>query len=208
VPAFTLRAVLTILLFFTLLTVGAAQIEMWVAHTFNIVIPQWVNVFVALSIATVKTVLVVMFFMQLKYDNPMNSLIFVFTVLTVAFFLGFTALDLGKRGTIDRAKANYIIEGGTGLAGENKPITQIARERAIANNTYDPHHAHHAHHGGKQSITDAGYLPAEPAVGSSSNKSRPVTGVTLPGLPGAKPAGAHDDHGHAAPAGKAAQPAH
>ena len=206
VPAFTLRAILAILLFFTLLTVGAAQAEQWVSSTFNVVIPQWMNVFVALSIATVKTVLVVMFFMQLKYDNPTNTLIFVFTVLTVACFLGFTALDLGNRATLDPRKAVNIMPGGTGgiMRGKTEivgPITQFARNQAIADGTYHPHP--HGHHGGTQIITDAGFLPELPTIGSSAQISRPVTGVTIPGLPGYKaPADPHAGHGHAA------EPAH
>lgn len=219
VPAFTLRAILAILLFFTLLTVGAAQAEQWVSSTFNVVIPQWVNVFVALSIATVKTVLVVMFFMQLKYDNPTNTLIFVFTVLTVACFLGFTGLDLGNRATLDPRKAVNIMPGGTGgiMRGKTEivgPITQFARNQAIADGTYHPHP--HGHHGGTQIITDAGFLAPLPAIGSSSNVSRPVSGVTIPGLPGYfAPADAHGhDAGHANtpqpadPAAPEAKPAH
>src|SRR6185295_5729046 len=72
VPASTLMAVLILLLFFTLLTVGASQAEEIIATTFHVIIPAWVNVCVALSIAVVKTTLVVLFFMQLKYDNPTN----------------------------------------------------------------------------------------------------------------------------------------
>lgn len=183
VSLFTLRTILTLLMFFTLLTVGAAMFEQWLSSEFNMVIPQWINVFVAISIAAVKTTLVVMFFMQLKYDNPMNTLIFVFTIFTAAFFLGFTALDLGGRSTLERFKAQYAVTGGTGLGGENKPITTIAREKAIAAGTYDPHHAAHAHHG-TQSITDAGFLREAPELGSDTNRSRPVQGVTIPGLPG------------------------
>ncbi len=195
VSLFTLRTVLALLLFFTLLTVGAALVEQWIASAFNVVIPQWINVTVALSIATVKTVLVVMFFMQLKYDNPMNTLIFVFTVLTAAFFLGFTALDLGGRSSLDRFKAQYAVPGGTGLAGDNTPITRRARDKAIAAGTYDPHKAHHDHHGGL-SITNAGYLQPKPTVGSDENFSRPVKGVTIPGLPGfAERSNGHSD-GH------------
>ncbi len=192
----TLRTVLALLLFFTLLTVGAALLETWIAETFNVLIPQWVNVFVALSIAAVKTTIVVMFFMQLKYDNPLNTMIFVFTLLTVCFFLGLTALDLGRRDTIDRFKQQYITTGGTGL-GTGVPITQSAKAAAIANGTYNDHHAHHGHHGPRQAITDAGYLPKTPHAGSSAQRSNPVTGVTLDGL---VPAGAgggaeNDEHG-------------
>lgn len=195
VSLFTLRSILALLLFFTLLTVGAAIFEQWLASTFSVVIPQWLNVFVALSIAAVKTVLVVMFFMQLKYDSPMNTLIFVFTVLTAAFFLGFTALDLGGRSTLDRAKAQYAVPGGTGLTSDNIPITTQARRKAIAAGTYDPHHDHHGHHGA-QSITNAGYFEPVPEVGSDGNHSRPVKGVTIPGLPGyVAPKSDHDHHG-------------
>src|SRR5690606_24035906 len=108
VNIWTLRTVLGALLFFTLATVAAAWIEEWVSLAFNVVIPQWINVFVALSIAVVKTTLVVLFFMQLKYDNPLNAMVFVFTILTVAFFLGFTAFDAGNRDTLDRFKRHAI----------------------------------------------------------------------------------------------------
>lgn len=178
----TLRLVLTALLFFTLLTVGAAKAELWIAEVFHVTIPQSINVIVALSIAVVKTILVVTFFMQLKYDNPLNTMIFVFTILTVAFFLGFTTLDLGNRDSIDRTKARYIRPGGTGLANtETLSITEFAKLEAKRNETYDPHHAHHGH-GHGQSITDAGYLPKVPRVGSSAQASRPVTKITLPGF--------------------------
>lgn len=188
VPLITLRMILGALLFFTLLTVGAAIAEQWLASVFQITIPQWINVFVALSIAVVKTCLVVMFFMQLKYDNPMNTAIFVFTVLTAACFLGFTTLDLGNRSTIDRIKAKYVIDGGSGLDSTrvNIPITQVAEEKAMV--TAHDGHAHEAHAApapnAGQSITNAGFYRQLPEVGSSSNISRPVEGVTIKGLPG------------------------
>lgn len=108
VPLRLLVVVLGLLLFFTLLTVGAAQAEQWIAHTFDIVIPQWVNVFVALSIATVKTVIVAMYFMQLRYDNPLNAIVLFFTVVVVAIFLGFTMLDLGNRKIIYDYKGQRV----------------------------------------------------------------------------------------------------
>lgn len=117
VNIWTLRLVLAALLFFTFATVGAAWIEGWISSAFSVEIPQPVNVIVALSIAVVKTVLVVLFFMQLKYDNPLNSMIFIFTIITVAFFLGFTSLDVGNRRTIDNFKGRYINTGGSIAAG-------------------------------------------------------------------------------------------
>lgn len=205
----TLRLVLGALLFFTLLTVGASAVEQWVAHALNVELPGWINVAVALSIAVVKTILVVGIFMQLKYDSPTNSMIFVFTILTVAFFLGFTALDLAGRGTLDRGKAVYEYEGGTGLTGvgakgtvsdglTNVPITEAARKVAIANGTYDEHHAHHEDHGAGDDITAAGYRRALPVKGSSAAISRQVKGVTIRGLPGYVDPMMKGSHGHGA----------
>jgi len=114
VPRRLLLTVLGILMFFTLVTVGAAQLEQFIAHQFDIVIPQWVNVIVALSIAGVKTILVMAIFMQLRWDNPINTLIMVFTVFTLCFFLGFIMIDLGNRQAIYAYKGQQIVEGGSG----------------------------------------------------------------------------------------------
>lgn len=220
VSQWTLRAVLGALLFFTLLTVGLSLAETWIAGVFHIHLPGWVNVAVALAIAAVKTIIVVAFFMQLKYDNPLNTMVLVFTVLTVMFFLGFIALDLCQRDTIDRTKALYVIEGGTGLTGlkadgtvaaglSNIPMTEaakmVARNKAAAGG-HDTHAAHAPagpDRGPLQSVTDAGFANIRPHAGSSSQVSRPVTGITIPGLPGyiaLDEHGGHTDHAdHAAP---------
>ncbi|HZW07990.1 MAG TPA: cytochrome C oxidase subunit IV family protein [Phycisphaerales bacterium] len=115
VPLRLLVGVLVILLVFTVLTVSAANAEQWYARTFDVVIPGWVNAVVALSIACVKSIIVAMYFMQLRYDqNPMNALVAVFTVMVATFFLGFIAIDLGNRGIIYQNKADPIIPGGVG----------------------------------------------------------------------------------------------
>ena len=59
VSLFTLRFVLVALLICTLLTSGAAWAENSISAAFHVEIPQWINAAVALSIAVVKTVLVV-----------------------------------------------------------------------------------------------------------------------------------------------------
>ena len=113
VPKFTLRLIFGLLISLTILTVAAAQFEVAIASFFGFQIPGIVNVLIALSIATVKTTLVVMFFMQLRYDNPLNTMVFIFTIFTVAFFLGFTMIDLGNRGSVDRFKAAISGRAGT-----------------------------------------------------------------------------------------------
>jgi cytochrome c oxidase subunit 4 len=112
--ALTLRSVLIILLVFTAMTVGAAQFEIWIQDYFGIILPKWVNVVVALSIATVKSTLVLLYFMQLRYDNPLNTIVFLFTLFAFALFLGFTVLDLANRGTIAPYKAREAQLGGLG----------------------------------------------------------------------------------------------
>ncbi|MFN0012686.1 MAG: cytochrome C oxidase subunit IV family protein [Phycisphaerales bacterium] len=218
-----LVVVLSLLMFFTLLTVGAAQAEAWAAHRFDIIIPQWVNVAVALSIAAVKSMIVAGFFMQLRYDNPMNSAVAIFTIMVLAFFLGFTMLDLGARDAIYPYKAAHIIRGGiggidTGTNGQvptGTSIAQYARIRAeeqIAKLEAEgkplpkvlAHYKEMKAGGGHGGHGGGGH-----ATGSSADKSRAKKGVTLPEL-----GGGHDAHGGepAKPAGdakpaEAAQPA-
>ncbi|MEK6703879.1 MAG: cytochrome C oxidase subunit IV family protein [Planctomycetota bacterium] len=113
--AFTLRFILGILIFFTVLTVGLAQTEKWATHAMGIEFPLWINVVIAMSIATVKCTLVLLYFMHLKHDNPINAIIFGFTILAFILFLFFTFLDIGNRGYIDVTKLNPVVAGGGGI---------------------------------------------------------------------------------------------
>lgn len=175
----TLQIVLGLLLLFTALTVGAAQFEVFVQGYLDILLPRWVNVFIAMSIATVKAALVLLFFMQLKNDNPINGAIFVLCVLGVGLFLGFTALDLFTRDRIYAYKAQQIVAGGTGNTltrvvgrdAEGKPIietitgpiTAFARDKklsAVGEAEFkklkeEAHaHKHHGHDGPAISTAD------------------------------------------------------
>jgi cytochrome c oxidase subunit IV len=80
--------VLGALLFLTVVTVGAAQI--------NFGSPV-ANVVIAMTIATFKAGMVAWFFMHLKDDKPINGLIFVSTLLFLAVFLGFCMIDADSR---------------------------------------------------------------------------------------------------------------
>ena len=212
VSVFTLRFILIALLFCTLLTSGSAWAESAIAAAFHVEIPQWINAIVALSIAALKTALVVAFFMQLKYDNPMNTIIFIFTLLTVASFLGFTSLDLHNRDTIDRFKNVYQYPGGDLTAGpgsflKDAPPGESIVARAQRLGLSNPNPAHHEEVekmvDESQDITHMGYLPEEPELGSSRNRSRPLSGITIPSLPGFHaPKPAHAAH----PAGEPTTP--
>lgn len=71
------------LLALTGLTVWAAEWE--VGHF---------DVWIALSIAGVKATLVAAYFMHLRYDHPTNTLLLIFSILTVVLFLAVTLLDV------------------------------------------------------------------------------------------------------------------
>lgn len=205
-PIFTLRAVLAILLVLTGLTVLLAQSEVWFQNTFNVVLPHWLNVVIAMSIAVVKSAIVAAYFMQLRYDNPINTVIFLFCLFALALFLGFTIIDLTGRGYVTPWKQGEVVAGGTGnfqrfetvpgadpkavtVAG---PIYKFAREQEVELvgpvKFAELEHAAHAAHAHPEH-------PARP-----SNQSRVRTGLT-PGLfDTAAPAAEHGaepsaDHG-------------
>lgn len=106
--------ILALLLFFTALTVGFYNLEQWIENSFDILLPRWVNIAGAMSIAVVKAVLVAAFFMQLKYDKVLNTFVMLFCMFCVGLFLTFTMIDLGSRHMVDPKKAPLIISGGTG----------------------------------------------------------------------------------------------
>lgn len=213
VSGMTLISILMILLGFTAVTVGAAQVEKWIEASLHYELPRWVNVIVAMSIATVKATLVLMFFMLLRFSNPINTVVFLFCLLAFALFLFFTMLDLGTRGMINPIKAHQVEAGGIGgiRAGwrADAPIINQApvvfwRERKIAavgierynelkNILSHPHEAH----------------AATPASSGNMSINRP--GITA-GLFEAVAPAAHDSHAphgaapHAAP--HAAESAH
>mgnify|MGYP000246128646 CR=1 FL=1 len=174
VGPFTLRTVLLFLLMFTALTVGAAQAEVWIMHTLDIELPWWVNVVGAMAIAVVKSVLVMGYFMQLKYDNPMNSILMCFCFFALGLFLFFTGLDLFSRGAVYDYKAPQVVAGGTGnqvTQAGGKPMVTAARERWMTE--WGPEkfalvHAEVMSHG------HAAVHEHAPVV-SSENRSRPLT---------------------------------
>jgi caa(3)-type oxidase subunit IV len=166
----TLRVVLAILLVFTVLTVGQAQLELYLQDLLQMKFPLWVNASVVLVIATIKGLLVMAYFMQLRYDNPMNTIVMLFCFFALGLFFMFTGLDLFNRGTVYADKQPQIISGGMWTG--NKPIAETARENAIAK--WGPEEFNrirgvimaHKHHG------------SAPTDTTSSNRSRNKSGYT------------------------------
>jgi cytochrome c oxidase subunit 4 len=77
---------LVALLILTAITVGASYIDFGTA-----------NVAIALAIASVKATLVALFFMHLRWDKPVNSIIGVAGFLFLGLLLLFTLLDVDTR---------------------------------------------------------------------------------------------------------------
>ena len=194
VPSLTLlRVVLGVLVFFTILTVASSRAEIWIAETFDLYIPTLVNVFIAMSIATIKAIFVIAIFMHLKWDNRLNLLVLLFTLMGVGLFIGFTALDLGNRQTIYDWKAEQIQPGGLGnlTRGEDETISvsmvEHARNKAIQKYGEEEFakklaekHGHHGH--------------ADPM--RSANRSRATHGLPVGLFASTAPdEHDHDDHG-------------
>lgn len=89
IPVRTLALVFGALLFLTVVTVITAQVDLGI-----------LNVPLALAIAGSKTILVVLIFMALKYDNPVNMLTVVLGVVFVVVFLALTLADTEFRGNM------------------------------------------------------------------------------------------------------------
>jgi cytochrome c oxidase subunit 4 len=93
------------LVFLTIVTVVLGIME-----TSGVIHLGALSVPVALSIAGVKATLVAMFFMALKYDNKINALAFVLSIVFLAVFFIFTFLDVGYRDTFSDWSATPIDE--------------------------------------------------------------------------------------------------
>lgn len=199
-----MKLVLGLLLMFTVMTVGAAQLEVLIMNTFDVEFPRWVNILVALSIATIKSALVLLYFMQLRYDNPINGIIFIFCIVAFAIFLFFSMADLGSRGLVYKYQFGEIKQGGMNFTREYNAVSALKLDdsgAAVQGNIVEfernryiqkvgeekfrqkleaKHAAHGGHHGSHDNFTPA-------------NRSRPLTGLTPDAV--AKPAG-HGGDGH------------
>ena len=76
------------LLILTGVTVGASYVDFG---------SSTVNVIVAMLIATLKASLVALIFMHLRHDKPLNSIIFVSSLIFLGILLGFCMIDVQSR---------------------------------------------------------------------------------------------------------------
>lgn len=83
-PVWQLITVFLALIVLTILTVAQASMELG-----NI------ELIASLIIATIKASLVILFFMHMIHDKPLNAILFIGSFIFVALFLGFTLMDAG-----------------------------------------------------------------------------------------------------------------
>lgn len=217
----TQLGVLLVLLFFTFTTVLFYNAESWVEHAFDIHLPGWVNIIGAMSIATVKALLVCMYFMGLRYDKALNTFALLFCLFCVGLFLVFSMIDLESRDRVDPWKKGEIILGGSGKAldtpavderfsvrpsphinTQGLSIVEFRRQEgleAAASEAefWETHYHHHAEHRHTADVNNyfakLGYDHHESI--SDANHSIPRHGLT-PGLFDAvDPAETHNSHG-------------
>jgi cytochrome c oxidase subunit 4 len=81
-PIWMLLSVFFALLFLTVLTVFQSQFDLGNAE-----------IWASLTIATIKAALVILFFMHLLWDKPLNAIVILGSLIFVALFLGFTLMD-------------------------------------------------------------------------------------------------------------------
>jgi len=82
VPFRTLAIVFAILVVLTVLTVAAVYVDL---GNFNL--------YLAMTIATVKAMLVALYFMHLRYDRPFHGLVFFAALMFVLLFVGIVLTD-------------------------------------------------------------------------------------------------------------------
>jgi len=82
VPFRVLATVWAALLVFTVITVAVAGVDL---GRFNLEI--------ALAIATIKASLVLLYFMHMRYDRPMNAIVFITALLFVVLFVSLALID-------------------------------------------------------------------------------------------------------------------
>ena len=86
------------LIFLTVVTVFLAR---------NPIIPPGFDIIIAMTIATIKASLVVLFFMHLIHDTKFNVLLFLASFWFIAVFFIFTFFDLSSRDRIMKSSGSF-----------------------------------------------------------------------------------------------------
>ena len=68
------------------------------------------SIWVAMVVALAKASLVAMYFMHLKWDDKLNQLTFIISLVFMSFFFIFVALDIGYRGEVVPETDTFVLQ--------------------------------------------------------------------------------------------------
>ncbi len=137
-PFWTMLWVFVILVVLTFLTVWTSRMHEIVIGNTTIEFGTTLHILVALTIAVVKAAMVGAYFMHLKYDKPMHTVVMGATIFALVLFIGLTLGDLDARRFAGMKDQQYIVNGGDvhfdkdGNRVKGKGIVETARENAHA----------------------------------------------------------------------------
>lgn len=156
-PFWPMTLVFAALLILTIITVLTAH-YLYLGNKWNLII--------ALVIACTKATLVFAYFMHLRYDKLMNTVVVASCLFAVILFLGITLLDTGNRNIPNVPDSQFIVPGGVSHYTKND---QGGRDRSdptqkigIVKKAIDDGIAAHGNpeSGAGEGHGDAGHAPA------------------------------------------------
>ncbi len=164
-PFWPMTIVFIALLFLTVFTALTAH-YLFLGHKWNLIL--------AMVIACVKATLVFAYFMHLRYDKPINSVVVVSSLFAVVLFIGFTLTDAAGRKIPNLKDSQYVIPGGNThyVRGEDGSLTRVKGDGIV-----------------KKAQTDAIAAQGAPAHGGTTPISTDAPPVTPAPAGDAKPAG-------------------
>lgn len=108
------------LLFLTWLTVAVVEVDLGAA-----------NIYVALGIAVVKGAFVALYFMHLRWDRSVNSIIFIGSLAAVGLFIGIAMTDTSEyKPDQDAYRDAELIQKDGDLRGDAKAVQAKIAESA------------------------------------------------------------------------------
>jgi cytochrome c oxidase subunit 4 len=107
------------LLVLTAITVGASYIQFGSSAA---------NIVIALTIATIKAVLVSLFFMHLLHEKPVNAVIAIAGFLFLGIFLMFDFIDVGSRNNVQPGNLHVPVAVAPSTSGAPAPAADTRKE--------------------------------------------------------------------------------
>ena len=96
------------------------------------------NIVIALAIAAVKATLVLLFFMHLKYDWKLNTVVFLVAIAFLAIFMTITMFDVAERGDTNPEMKTFIRENAVIYDDSGRPLKNDSTAQESEHETVPP----------------------------------------------------------------------